>query len=117
MLRYIVACALAFTLASPALAAKSSNLTGVRCETPEVRKHISDTMAKMVFVDNKRLVNSLVDNREITSIKTVRATADTLVCSLRLTFSYNGQPQSQRGRLKIRQYPDGTAMYEFAPAY
>ena len=107
--------ALALLLPAPVLA-QSNSLAGVRCEDPEVLKYITGVMQDMTF-DNGRRVASLIDNRKISNPKTVRATADTLVCSLTVQFSYNGQPVTQRGRFTLKYFADGRASAQFAPNY
>jgi hypothetical protein len=107
--------ALALVFPAPAFA-QANSLAGVRCEEPEVLKHISETMEKMSFSDGRR-VASLTDNTRVSNPKTVRATANTLVCSLTVQFNYNGQPISQRGRFTLRSHSDGRFSAEFAPNY
>jgi hypothetical protein len=121
MFRTLFAAFLALSVLIPAAAsaAQSSSLAGVRCEDPPVLEYIRDSMKGMTFSvsGNTRPVSSLFDNYKVTSAKTVRATADTLVCSLRVQFTYSGQPHSQRGRYTLKNLPDGTARVSFDPNY
>jgi hypothetical protein len=108
--------ALALALPSGAHAAQTNSLAGVRCEEPEVVEYITETMQEMVF-SNQQHVTSLLDHRKISNVKTVRATTDTLICSLTVQFSYNGTPHTQRGRYTLKYFANGKISAQFAPNY
>ena len=47
---------------------------------------------------------------------TVRATADTLICQLRLSYVYRGSRQTQSGRLTIQLFSGDRFHAEFNPS-
>lgn len=121
MLRTLLPALLAVSVLVPAgaPAAQTNSLVGVRCETPEVLDYIRESMKGMTYTvsGNTRLLSTLYENYKVTGAKTVRATSDTLVCSLTVQFTYNGQPRSQRGRFTVKNLPDGTALNSYDPNY
>ena len=120
MRRLLALLTLAALLATPALAEvdwkkKYGNFTNTRCEDPATIADLLEAAKGLRFANGTR-VFSEVKNVKVMKAKTRKATANTLNCTLAVQYTYQGQPQSLRGRYLITITPDGWHT-RFTPGY
>lgn len=101
-------------LASPALArtdwAKYKTFTNTRCENSKTVADMIETAKEFpIFHDLSRL--------KVLESKTVRATANTLACRVRLTVVYRGGNMFARGLYTIHIFPNGQWNANFDQTY
>lgn len=103
-------------LATPASAgwAGHDSFKGVNCDDDDVMAAIYAGAKDMRF-DNGRSAMAGVNGLRIRSAKTVQATADKLVCQLRISFIFGGTTQRQTGRLTIQLFPGDRWTASFKP--
>lgn len=103
--------------ASPAFASWAGHDTfkGVKCDDADVVKAMLAGAPHMKFANGGRAMAGM-NGLKITSAKTVKATADTLICQLRLSYVYRGSRQTQSGRLTIQLFSGDRFHAEFNPS-
>lgn len=102
-----VAFALAGLLASPASAA-ALNLSGAKCDHPEVIKYMDDTL-KSRGTDGTTLLSYGVHVGKISKASTIHASKNKLICRITLRASYGGDSQVLRLRFTLQQFGSGKA--------
>jgi hypothetical protein len=103
-------------LATPATAgwAGHDSFKGVSCEDEDVMAAMYAGAKDMRF-DNGRRALAGANGLKIRSAKTIEASADKLVCQLRISFVHRGTTQKQTGRLTIRLFPGDRWTASFNP--
>jgi hypothetical protein len=119
MLRLFVTIGLAVLSVTPAVAGtdwtKYGSFTGVRCEDAKTIADIEEAAKELRFDDTGEYVSAKEGNLKVLKSTTVAATADRLVCNLRVRTYYDGSTQTYRGRYTVRLYPDGRWTTHFQP--
>lgn len=109
-MKFIVPAALAVLVAvSPVAAAPAAvNMTGVKCDHPDVIKLMDDTL-KQRSADGTTLLSYGVHVGKISKASTIHASKNKLICKITLRASYGGDSQVLRLRFTIQQFGSGKA--------
>lgn len=122
MLRYFGAIAVATTLLlSPAVAetdwAKYGTFAKTRCEDPKTIADIKESTKGLQFNDGGGRAFAMASNVKIIRSKTIKATANMLVCQLTMRTIEAGQPYMYSARHTVWIEPNGQWRTLFQPNY
>lgn len=102
--------------ATPAMAgwAGHDSFVGVKCDDEDVMAAMY-AGAKDMRTANGRRAMAGMNGFKIRSAKTIEATADKLICQLRISAIHRGTTQTQTGRLIIQLFPGDRWHASFNP--
>jgi hypothetical protein len=99
--------------ASPVMAAPV-NLSGIKCDHPDVIKLMDDTL-KQRSADGTTLLSYGVHVGKISKASTIHASKNKLICRITLRASYGGDSQGFRLRFTIEQFGGGKLTAKILP--
>lgn len=92
------------------------DLSGARCEIPQVTDAIRKSVRNMKLEDGTSLLNYMGNNSALKAT-TISAARDKLVCRVTINLRVNGQFLDVRGLYTIRLLPGDKLKSEFIPGY